>query len=115
MTVTDKTWDDLYAAEYDLRFALAHQQTAPTLGQASYAAEEIETFRQRVTEARAAVTTEATSGTRERLAAAWSAYLDLALDDRLDDGTRVLSLALARRPDLAERLTAALTTTGARA
>lgn len=45
---------------------------------------------------------------RKATGRAWSAFLDLALDQRLEDGTAVLDLVLARNPGLRERLEAAL-------
>lgn len=45
---------------------------------------------------------------RLRLAAAWSAFLDLALNDTLEDGTPVLSYVLLANPDLRLRLNAAM-------
>lgn len=45
---------------------------------------------------------------RKQLAAAWSPYLEVALRERLDDGTPVLEVVFAVRPDLRERLLAAL-------
>jgi hypothetical protein len=41
---------------------------------------------------------------QRRLAAAWSAYIDLLIDARLDDGTPVLTVVLARNPRLREEL-----------
>jgi hypothetical protein len=45
---------------------------------------------------------------RKHLARAWSAFLDTAMDARLDDGTPVLQLVLAINPDLRNRLDKAL-------
>jgi hypothetical protein len=45
---------------------------------------------------------------RKATAGAWTAFLNLALDARLGDGTSVLGLALALNPDLRRRLAAAM-------
>jgi len=45
---------------------------------------------------------------RLRLATAWSAFLDLALQDTLEDGTPVLSYVLLNNPDLRLRMAAAI-------
>jgi len=45
---------------------------------------------------------------RLRLAAAWNAFLELALQDTLEDGTPVLAYVLLTNPDLRLRLTAAM-------
>lgn len=55
--VSAEAWETLYAAEYDLRFALAHQEVGPSLGLTVYTDKDIETLRRRVADARAAVTT----------------------------------------------------------
>jgi len=47
-------------------------------------------------------------GRRRRLAVAWTAYLDLALAARLDDGTPILQIVLETNPELRRRLEAAL-------
>jgi hypothetical protein len=44
----------------------------------------------------------------KRLAAAWSSYLDIALDARLDDGTPMLEVVFATNPELRKRLVEAL-------
>lgn len=48
---------------------------------------------------------------RQATARAWSAYLDLALRERLDDGTPILALVFAHDPDLRERFARALSST----
>jgi hypothetical protein len=45
---------------------------------------------------------------RQRLARAWTAWLNLALESRLEDGTSVLALTLEINPDLRRRLEAAM-------
>ena len=45
---------------------------------------------------------------RKRLAVAWSAFLDLALQDTLEDGTPVLAYVLLTNPDLRLRLSDAM-------
>jgi hypothetical protein len=45
---------------------------------------------------------------RLRLAAAWNAFLELALQDTLEDGTPVLAYVLLTHPDLRMRLSAAM-------
>lgn len=45
---------------------------------------------------------------REATARAWTAFLNVALEDRLEDGTRTLDIVFARNPDLRRRLAAAL-------
>lgn len=45
---------------------------------------------------------------RQATARAWSAFLDLALHDRLEDGTLVLDVVFAHNPDLRSRLAALL-------
>jgi hypothetical protein len=54
-------------------------------------------------------TCEMDHGTSHRaLAHAWSAYLELLMDERLDDGTPVLQTVLALNPDLRHRLATTL-------
>jgi hypothetical protein len=45
---------------------------------------------------------------RRRLGISWSAYLDLLIDSRLEDGTPLLSVVLEHHPELRDRLDAAL-------
>jgi hypothetical protein len=45
---------------------------------------------------------------RVRLAGAWNAFLELALEDTLEDGTPVLGYVLLTNPDLRLRLTEAM-------
>jgi hypothetical protein len=45
---------------------------------------------------------------RKRLAAAWNAFLELAMQDTLEDGTPVLAYVFLTNPDLRVRLSEAL-------
>lgn len=48
---------------------------------------------------------------RKELAKAWSAYLEAAMNERLDDGTSVLELVFILNPSLRARLFAAVNRT----
>lgn len=45
---------------------------------------------------------------RQRLTRAWSAWLELAMEQELDDGTPVLAVVMAHNPDLRDRLDLAM-------
>jgi hypothetical protein len=45
---------------------------------------------------------------RKALGRAWSAYLDLLMETKLENGTSLFALVLACNPDLRSRLTAVM-------
>lgn len=45
---------------------------------------------------------------RKALGRAWSAYLELLFEQKLDDGTPLLQVVLAQNPDLRRRLVSAM-------